>query len=121
MLLATRCICLTGLTGSQSSCLLQDATWVAATNSTCCTNADEVVLLLKSSDRVADDICHAFDACPARPAEPVQHVLVLKKQYDLRPEREFRCFVRGHQLIGKATCWRVCAIACRAPMMQQLT
>ena len=45
-----------------------------------------------------------FDACPARPAEPVQHVLVLKKQYDLRPEREFRCFVRGHQLIGEATC-----------------
>ena len=77
---------------------------MTTTNSTCCTNADEVVLLLKSSDRVADDICHAFDACPAGPAEPVQHVLVLKKQYDLRPEREFRCFVRGHQLIGRATC-----------------
>ena len=76
---------------------------MTTTNSTCCTNADEVVLLLKSSDRVADDICHAFDACPAWPAKPVQHVLVLKKQYDLRPEREFRCFVRGHQLIGKAT------------------
>ena len=91
---------------------------MTATNSTCCTNADEVVLLLKSSDRVADDICHAFDACPARPAEPVQHVLVLKKQYDLRPEREFRCFVRGHQLIGKATC--ICFIARPAPMMQQL-
>ena len=77
---------------------------MTTTNSTCCTNADEVVLLLKSSDRVADDICHAFDACPAWPAEPVQHVLVLKKQYDLRPEREFRCFVRGQQLMGKATC-----------------
>lgn len=116
-----------------------------------CHNPDEVVLLLKSSDRVAHDICHAMDgiassgrmdagsasdaetaaaehsaskdrdssgtgvgdaavedaaadaAAPGavQPVQPVQHVLALRRWHDLRPEREFRCFVRGHELVGE--------------------
>ena len=60
----------------------------------------QVLLLLKSSDRVAHDICHAFDSCEAAPSGPVQHTLALRKWFALRPERELRCFVRQRHLIG---------------------
>jgi hypothetical protein len=54
-----------------------------------------VVLLLKSSDRVAHDLAAIAAMPPAlRPAPQ----LALRKWYELRPEREFRCFVRGRQL-----------------------
>ena len=59
-----------------------------------------MLLLLKSSDRVMHDICHAFDACPAPPNEPVRHALMLRKWMALKPERELRCFVRQHDFIG---------------------
>ncbi|KAL0048552.1 hypothetical protein WJX82_005697 [Trebouxia sp. C0006] len=78
----------------------KDATWITASNSIKCTNADEVLLLLKSSDRVAHDICNTFDSCGGQPQQDVPYTLVLKKYYDLKPEREFRCFVQGHDLIG---------------------
>ena len=80
---------------------VQDATWVTASNSLKCNNADEVLLLLKSSDRIAHDICNAFDGCKDNTPQDVKHVLVLKKHYDLKPEREFRCFIRNHDLVGK--------------------
>ena len=86
---------------------LQDATWVAANNSFKCTNADQVLLLLKSSDRVAHDICSAFDSCIDRPRQEVSYVLVLKTYYDIKPEREFRCFVKGHELIGTCSQYTV--------------
>ena len=79
---------------------MQEAAWITAGSSLKCTNADEVLLLLKSSDRIAHDICNAFNSCHDKPLQEVPYVLVLKKHYDLKPEREFRCFVRGHELIG---------------------
>lgn len=69
----------------------------------CCPSL-QVVLLLKSSDRIAHDICHAFDACEAPPASAVSHTLALRQSYGLKPEREFRCFVRGHELVGQLAC-----------------
>ncbi|KAK9905753.1 hypothetical protein WJX75_005749 [Coccomyxa subellipsoidea] len=75
-----------------------DAAWVSSCKSLACRNADEVLLLLKSSDRIAHDICHAFDACTEAPAEPPEFHLALRKWIPLRPEREFRCFVKGHDL-----------------------
>ncbi|KAK9810430.1 hypothetical protein WJX72_010569 [[Myrmecia] bisecta] len=78
----------------------KDATWISANKSLICENAEEVVLLLKSSDRIAHDICHAFDGCTAPPCPPPKHTLALRKAYDLKPEREFRCFVKGNDLIG---------------------
>ena len=62
--------------------------------------AMQVLLLLKSSDRVMHDICHAFDACPAPPSAPVRHSLTLRKWIALKPERELRCFVRQRDLVG---------------------
>jgi hypothetical protein len=61
----------------------------------------QVVLLLKSSDRIAHDICHAFDGCNREPEHPVAFTLALRKWIPLKLEREFRCFVKGHDLIGK--------------------
>ncbi|KAG2441184.1 hypothetical protein HXX76_004036 [Chlamydomonas incerta] len=154
-----------------------DALWVSATNSLACRNADEVVLMLKSSDRVSHDVelleaaaaawgpgideeatagsngdassasgpeaasrmggcgdgvgLQAMasagdsdgDARSAAGGQPPQHsdlhehaaagsgptrgsscplrpVLVLKKYQQLRPEREFRCFVRAGRLVA---------------------
>ena len=58
---------------------------MSPTSSLCCTNADEVLLLLKSSDRVAHDICSAVEEAEAaaaaaagaaamEAAEPGRHV-----------------------------------------------
>ncbi|GBF91414.1 cell cycle control Cdc123 [Raphidocelis subcapitata] len=87
-----------------------DALWVSATTSLRCTSADQVVLLLKSSDRVAYDLqllaeirsaaaagAAAADARRARAAAPR---LALRRWEELRPEREFRCFVHDHRPVG---------------------
>lgn len=99
--------------------LLQDAVWMSPSSSLACTNADEVLLLLRASDRVAHDICHALAEAAAAAAAvessgrsssaagsdapapaAVQHCLALRRWYDLQPGREFRCFVRGQALVG---------------------
>lgn len=65
-----------------------------------------MLLLLKSSDRIAHDLCHALDDCSDRAAnlhQPLVFTLALRKWHALRPGREFRCFVRGHDLIGASS------------------
>lgn len=57
-------------------------------------------MLLKSSDRIAHDICHAFDHCIGASPPPARYVLALRKWRDLRPESEFRAFVRDHRLVA---------------------
>ena len=61
----------------------------------------QVLLLLKASDRVVHDICHATEACSGEAPQPLQFTLALRKWHTLRPGREFRCFVRGHNLVGR--------------------
>ncbi|MCJ1312022.1 hypothetical protein MMC25_005696 [Agyrium rufum] len=41
----------------------KDATWISATNDMNCREANDVYLLLKSSDFVTHDLEHAFDGC----------------------------------------------------------
>lgn len=66
-----------------------------------CGNLGEIALLLKASDNVVHDLCHAFDACDDKSKErPEQVVLALRKWYDVRPEMEFRGFVRNNTLLG---------------------
>ena len=60
----------------------------------------QVLLLLKSSDRVVHDICHAFDCCLAMPVAPIAHTLALRRWVPLRAQRELRCFVREQDLVG---------------------
>lgn len=79
----------------------KDTAWIATTGSMRCQNFGEVSLLLKASDNVVHDLCHSFDSCDDKSMErPFQVVLALRKWYDLRPELEFRGFVRGNLLVG---------------------
>lgn len=108
-------------------CCVQDAVWVTFAGSLRCTNADEVLLLLKSSDAIAHDLEYAYAQCEdctpeQAPQTPPQ--LVLKKwrvwgestasrrrvahacahapilRFDLKPAGEFRCFVRDGRLLA---------------------
>ena len=72
-----------------------DALWVNPTASLTCSNAKEVVMMLKSSDRIMHDV-DLLMQLEALPSE-----LVLRRyQQGLRPEREFRAFVKGKRLVG---------------------
>lgn len=95
-----------------------DGTWLNENNSLKCTNALQIYLLLKGSDRVAFDLRSAFEQCSdhvetltAAAADDqhrlrtsggeahFQHCLVLRQWYALNLGMEFRCFVRdGHLL-----------------------
>lgn len=79
----------------------KDTAWIATTGSLKCQNFGEVALLLKASDNVVHDLCHAFDSCEDKTVDrPTQVVLALRKWYDVRPEMEFRGFVRGNVLLA---------------------
>jgi hypothetical protein len=72
-----------------------DAMWVNPTASLSCCNAKEVVMMLKSSDRIMHDV-EILMQLEGLPAE-----LVLRKyQQGMRPEREFRAFIKRKQLLG---------------------
>lgn len=81
----------------------KDATWMTTGGTLRCRNAQEIFLLLKSSDFIAHDLSHAFDECTDQEEEstrPENFVLALRKWYDLKPAMEFRCFVKNQQLIA---------------------
>ncbi|KAF2672255.1 cell cycle control protein Cdc123 [Microthyrium microscopicum] len=81
----------------------KDATWISATNSMECQSADDVYLLLKSSDFITHDLDHAFDDTAEDESITVSSIpfhLVLRKYFQLNPSLEFRCFVRNKKLIA---------------------
>jgi hypothetical protein len=85
----------------------KDATWINPNNSLQCRSADDVYLLLKSSDFVTHDLEHAFDDCVDDNDElsqttinDIPYHLVLRKYFQLNPSLEFRCFVRKRKIIG---------------------
>ena len=49
----------------------------------------------------------------AAPVTRPQHVLVLRAWRDLRPGREFRCFVRGREIVGGSSSFMCTAAASR--------
>ena len=64
-----------------------------------CRTPEEVYTLLKSSDFCRYDLDgRAFERCDAAPAA-VEPVLVLRRFCDIRPESEFRLFVRDGALV----------------------
>ncbi|KAK4920207.1 hypothetical protein LTR66_016743 [Elasticomyces elasticus] len=76
----------------------KDATWILPSNDMKCKSANDIYLLLKSSDFVTHDLEQAFDGC-VDSAEIPYH-LVLRKYFNLNPSTEFRCFVRNRRVIG---------------------
>lgn len=79
----------------------KDATWISPTNDMECRTANEIYLLLKSSDFVTHDLEQAFDGCEGEEeTTSISYVLVLRKSFNLNPSVEFRCFVRNRSLIA---------------------
>lgn len=93
----------------------KDATWIAATNSMECRTANDIYLLLKSSDFITHDLEQAFDGCEQNSQsddldplkEPVfsrgdsipYHLVLRKTIPALVTSLEFRCFVRNRRLL----------------------
>ncbi|OVA12288.1 hypothetical protein BVC80_1577g19 [Macleaya cordata] len=80
----------------------KDSAWISTTGTLKCTSFSEIALLLRSSETLIHDLCHAFDSCVDKTSSrPSTFFLALRKWYpSLHPEMEFRCFVRNHLLIG---------------------
>lgn len=80
----------------------KDSSWISTTGTLRCTTFSEIALLLRSSDSLVHDLCRAYDSSEDKSSSrPQNFFLALRKWYpSLRPEMEFRCFVRGKKLIG---------------------
>lgn len=80
----------------------KDSAWISTTGNLRCTSFTEIALLLRSSESLVHDLCHAFDSCiDKNSSRPPSFFLALRKWYPtFRPEMEFRCFVRSHTLVG---------------------
>ncbi|KAK9077528.1 hypothetical protein SSX86_005865 [Deinandra increscens subsp. villosa] len=80
----------------------KDSAWISSDSSLKCTSFTEITLLLKSSDSLVHDLCHAYDSCSdCNIHRPARFFLALRRWYpDLHPEREFRIFIHNHILVG---------------------
>lgn len=80
----------------------KDSAWISPNGSLKCTSFSEITLLLKSSDSLVHDLCHAYDSCTdCNTRRPTRFFLALRKWYpSLHPEMEFRCFIHNHTLVG---------------------
>ncbi|KAL8708728.1 MAG: hypothetical protein Q9220_006454 [cf. Caloplaca sp. 1 TL-2023] len=93
----------------------KDAVWINATNSMECRSANDVYLLLKSSDFVTHDLEQVFDGCSPSPSscsptassetrkegEEIPYHLILRKTIpSFLPSCEFRIFVRHRRILA---------------------
>ncbi|KAK9100124.1 hypothetical protein Scep_023554 [Stephania cephalantha] len=80
----------------------KDSAWIGTTGTLQCTSFSEISLLLRSSESLVHDLCHAFDSCVDKSSSrPPKFFLALRKWYSsLLPEMEFRCFVRSKLLVA---------------------
>lgn len=80
----------------------KDATYMTA-NSLKCISANDVYLLLKSSDFIMHDLEHPFDDCTdgsSKSTKDTKYTLILRKWVNVNPSVEFRCFVRNKRVVG---------------------
>ena len=77
----------------------KDAQWVQG--SLKCSSPADVFTLLKASDFVSHDLCHAFDHCGNNSRRrPDAFTLVLRRWHELHESSEFRVFVKDEQLVA---------------------
>lgn len=76
----------------------KDATWVTPTKSLKCTSLEDVYLLLKSSDRISNDLNKVENLSDNK--NPFNFYLVIKRWKEINPCTEFRCFVIKNELMG---------------------
>mmetsp|Transcript_6743 Transcript_6743/g.13749 ORF Transcript_6743/g.13749 Transcript_6743/m.13749 type:complete len:314 (-) Transcript_6743:77-1018(-) len=95
-----------------------DATWIMPKRNTECTTVEEIMMLLKASDRIADYVQNLLDtdtmsephasssvsdegdASRDEDDDRVLTTLALRQWSHLTPSMEFRCFVRSRRLCG---------------------
>jgi hypothetical protein len=78
-----------------------DASWLFG-GSLCCKSVEDILLLLKSSDRITFDVDHMFLSCPNPKSTRIETpYLVLRKWANLTPSMEFRIFVWHGQITGQ--------------------
>ncbi|KAJ1657862.1 hypothetical protein IWQ61_002806 [Dispira simplex] len=85
-----------------------DAVWITATNTLKCTTPEDIFLLLKSSDRVHEDLNRPYrevmstsgdvPALHDQPLKDAQTQLILRQWANLNPSLEFRCFIQNKQI-----------------------
>jgi hypothetical protein len=83
----------------------KDAIWISTFQTMKCTHSDEVMMLLKCSDRIAHDLSidekkTKEEAEEGQHQHHQRHVLALRQWKDINPVGEFRCFVSNDKLIG---------------------
>ncbi|KAG7557721.1 Cell division cycle protein 123, partial [Arabidopsis suecica] len=80
----------------------KDAAWISPSQNLSCTCFNEIALLFRSSDSLFHDLCNAYDSCTDKvSSRPESFYLALRKWYpSLKPEMEFRCFVKSNELVG---------------------
>ncbi|KAM7538208.1 hypothetical protein Aperf_G00000078267 [Anoplocephala perfoliata] len=80
----------------------KDVAWINFGSTLKCTKASDLLVLLKASDFVAYDIYKPFFHCIDSEEKESTHQLklVLRSWYPIRPEGEFRCFVKSNCLIA---------------------
>ncbi|CAH8273270.1 unnamed protein product [Arabidopsis lyrata] len=80
----------------------KDAAWISPSQNLSCTCFNEIALLFRSSDSLIHDLCNAYDSCTDKiSSRPESFYLALRKWYpSLKPEMEFRCFVKSNDLVG---------------------
>lgn len=85
----------------------KDAVWMSLTNSLKCTTPSEIYLLFKSSSFITHDLTEPYSGTvEATTSEngsvdpPASYTLVLRKNFNLNPSLEFRCFVKSRVLVG---------------------
>jgi hypothetical protein len=67
-----------------------DAAWIAADSTLSCHTPAQVVLLLKSSDKVSEDLSR----------QDVPHCILLRKYRSINAGLEFRCFVKDERVVA---------------------
>jgi len=78
----------------------KDASWLIPGNTIRCIEADDIYLLLKSSDHIIDDLLYPFLEVDNASNVKVSYELVLKRWEDINPALEFRVFVKDGRILG---------------------
>lgn len=85
----------------------RDASWITCDKTLKCQSVGDILLVLKSSDRIQDQLTDPYSQCTSRslPASiPTTYYLILRQWSNLHPSQEFRIFIRNNQLL--AACQR---------------
>ncbi|KAJ2837691.1 hypothetical protein J3B02_006408 [Coemansia erecta] len=77
-----------------------DATWMTYDNTLQCRSLSEVLIVLKGSDKISEDIEGNRFLSKQEMAGGWEHELVLRQWCNLYPSMEFRCFVRNRKLVA---------------------